>query len=121
MEKNLEWVARALAQTASEQKKLYPDYVLVPDELAMDWEYAFDRADFSSMNEKQWQSIKILHDYLLSKSGPLNARVWENESLHTAVEWQHIRRLARAVLQAMNWSPTNPGKNGDTIYVVRPD
>lgn len=115
MEK-LEWVTRAFMQSSDTQMSLFPDFVNVADQLAVEWEIALDDISYELLSIEQSSAIKEFDDYMLSISGPDNVRYWNNEALSSSIEWEKMRVLARKVVGSMEWSETPP-PNDNAIYI----
>lgn len=70
---------QALAQPANVRETLFPRFVAVGDELALQFDDAlrgFD-AHHDSVSEEQRVALKVLDQYLLSLSGLKHAEFWE--------------------------------------------
>jgi hypothetical protein len=108
---------QALAQSSAVQVSLFPDFAVVGDELALQFEDALAayRASAATDSGSQLRSLKQLDDYLNELSGPDNERFWVDRSaLGTDARWQRIRDLATAVLVAFNWPDEPPPRDGAT-------
>lgn len=116
----IKWITQAFAQSAGVQKGLFPDFVNVADELAVEWEVALDEAnensELSALTEQQRQAIKALDDYMLSISGLENIQYWDDDALYNSDEWRNMRELAKNILNAMGWDFDVPGEI-DAIYI----
>ncbi|WP_456309375.1 hypothetical protein [Serratia proteamaculans] len=114
-------IVQSFAQPGEVQKSLFPDFVNVADELAVEWEMAFEEINDASLTDKQKQAIKALDDYMLSISGPSNIQYWNNDALCHSKEWDRMRNLAEDILYVMGWEKNIPPKI-QAIYVkVSPD
>lgn len=109
-------IVQSFAQPGDVQKSLFPDFVNVADELAVEWEMALEGLNDTSLTDKQKQVIKALDDYMLSISGPANIQYWNNEALCHSKEWDMMRNLAEDILCVMGWEKNIPPKNR-AIYV----
>lgn len=116
----IKWITQAFAQRAGVQKGLFPDFVNVADELAVEWEVALDEAnensELSELTEQQRQAIKALDDYMLSISGLDNIQYWDDDALYNSDEWRNMRELAKSILNVMGWDFDVPGEI-DSIYI----
>jgi hypothetical protein len=116
-----EWIVRAIAQPAEIQQTLFPPYVVVADELAMEFEEHLRKlqtAGLSSVfNEDEERLVMDLDAKLAAISGPKNLRFWTDEALSSAPEWDEIRRAASAVLDKMGWSKAPPPADRGDVYV----
>jgi hypothetical protein len=119
----LQWSIQAIAQDAHVQRSLFPHFVCVADELALDFAEhhgAFeDSASAASLTPAQRESIRALDRALDAMSGPEHADLWTDEALDRAPEWTALRTLARTVLARMHW-PTTAPPTDRAIYVGPP-
>jgi hypothetical protein len=106
----IEWITRAFAQSSNVQKSLFPDFVNVADELAVEWELALEETNNDMLSDKQKSSIKELDDYLLSISGSENIQYWNDYALCYSNEWNKIRELAKIIFDTMGWNDEGPPK-----------
>lgn len=115
----IKWITQAIAQPSHIQKSLFPDFVNVADQLAVEWEVAFNESEQmkAELTEQQISMIKRLDDYMDSISGADNIRYWSNDTLSQSSEWDNMRRMAEAVLTVMGWDNAVPPKDGD-VYVI---
>lgn len=118
--KDLEWIIRALAQTADVQIALFPAFVCVADELALDFDEHYQRfvgeGCSASVGSEAKQAMEALDRHLSSFSGPEHAELWTDEALRHAPEWRQTRQLAREIIARMGWPP-DPPPTGRAIYV----
>ncbi|MCG7368708.1 hypothetical protein MHZ90_21700 [Pantoea sp. ACRSH] len=112
----IEWITRAFAQSSTVQESLFPDFVNVADELAVEWELALEDINEDLLSNEQRLSIKALDDYMLSISGPDNIQFWNNDALYNSSEWNYMRVLAGNILTAMGWDDKPPSKSS-AIYI----
>ncbi len=63
MEK-LEWITRTFMQSSDTQMSLFPDFVNVADQLAVEWEIALDDINYELLSIEQNSVIKEVQ-YLL--------------------------------------------------------
>ena len=113
----IKWVTQVFAQNSEVQKSLFPEFVNVADELAVEWEIALDELkENSEFTEEQRLAIKMLDDYMLSISGPANIQYWNNDALCHSTEWRNMRKLAKNILNIMGWDFITPQKS-DAIYI----
>ena len=115
----LMWSVQALAQGAARQRLLYPEFVSVPDELALEFEEhysAFLGCKDGLADQAQIRALERLDRMLESMSGPSNLEYWENTALDSNPAWNEVRILAKQVLKAMGWDDTPPPSSRD-IFV----
>jgi len=100
----LDWSLRALAQNANTQRELYPQFVLVPNELALDFDDALkaEPQQFCGLNP-DLVALDILFD---SKSG--RAEYWTDDALEQSEFWAEIRLLAKQALENRELSVAAP-------------
>lgn len=124
LETRFMWAVQALAQAAEVQLGLYPGFVVVADELALEHEEMqeqfLDSVDRESLSDAQQYAIEVLDRRLVAMSGPQNAEFWTEEALRAATEWVSVRALAQAVLDAMGWPSEAPPIDRGAIYVGPP-
>jgi len=110
---------QALAQPAAVQIALFPDFAVVGDELAVQFDVALRdyRAFSPTAEEAQLRSLAVLDDYLAELSGPEDERFWwDRAALGSDMRWQRIRDLARDVLAMFDW-PHEPPPLDSATYV----
>ena len=116
--KKIKWILQALAQPAHIQISLFPNFVNVADELALEWGECFDlvnrKWDFFSSD--QLMLIRSLDAQIVKMSGVFNISLWNNEALSSACEWQVVRQLAKELLDIFEWNFEEPSMI-DAIYV----
>ena len=115
------WSVQALAQPASVQISLYPDFAEVADELALEHEETqalyFRSPEAKNLETEHLRSIAILDKYLEEISGEDNLELWTIGALESASEWTHVRELASHVIKLMKWELKPPPIGRDHIYV----
>lgn len=117
----LKWITQVIALPCETQKSLFPDFVNVADEIAIEWEMALDELNdlsvASSITSGQKALINKLDDYMLSISGSNNIQYWNNDALCKSPEWQKMREMAMDILSIMKWEKIIPSKS-DAIYIT---
>lgn len=99
-----------LAANYEQQVKAFPEYVHVPDEIALTFDDTYALADSlkqeglitSTQNDKLRQI-----DTLLEKMSQ-DENTWTCEALRTLPQWEGVRRLARETLRAFHTPRQNP-------------
>ena len=99
-----------LATDYEQQVKAFPEYVHVPDEIALTFDDTYALIDSlkqdglitATQNEKLRQI-----DTLLEKMSQ-DENAWTCEALRTLPQWEDVRRLARETLKAFHTPPQNP-------------
>lgn len=117
----LEWAVRALSQPHDIQESMFPSFVEVADELALNFEEGLNRyvdvpGGLDIFTVEQRTALLDLDDYLTRMSGPDNLHNWTMEALVDSMEWETVRNLATLVLIVMGWPLSPPPGNLD-IYV----
>jgi hypothetical protein len=112
-----EWSLQALAQPASTQIGLFPEYANAADELALSWEEALEDAELAELPVAPQKVIKELDDYMLSISGKDNSDLWTNYSITNSVQWARMRKLAGEAILELGWEKATPRKPSWAIYV----
>ena len=118
----LEWAVSALSQPYEIQEQLFPEFVEVADELALNWEEAMgpylNVADgLDIFTTVQRAALFALDDCLMRMSGRDKLDNWTLKALAESTDWETVRNLATQVLAAMKWSLSPPPVNSD-LYVV---
>jgi hypothetical protein len=108
---DLVWCLRALAQDFETQKKLYPEPVELADELASDFELAFDR--FTGENGEIDADLTGLDQLMGSKSGI--PEFWIDDAMSTTGFWTEMRNRARRILDRRGYPVAKPGPSANTF------
>ncbi|WP_438023778.1 hypothetical protein [Sorangium sp. So ce233] len=134
----LKWSLQALAAPAAEQIRLFPRFVCVADELALDFEEALrqvSKAALSDVGEQeeveglqrieelspaQREAVDTLDAQLERMSGPEHAEMWTDDALYNRGEWARVRHLAAGALRSIGWPIELPPQDR-AIYVGPPD
>lgn len=118
-----EWSVRALAQEASVQFTLFPSFVCVADELALEFDECLRRLSTADgvveFDPEQVKLVEDLDQRLAAMSGPEHEELWTDEALKTAPEWNEIRAAARLLVDKMGWVRTPPPS--DRSLYIGPD
>ena len=115
----LVWSVRALAQPACIQKKLFPLFVVVADELALEFEEHYAptvTAIGHHWSRDQKSKFRALDQKLEAMSGSKKEDLWLSEDSLSHSEWSIVRSLAKEVLLAFDW-PTDEPPPSTAIYV----
>lgn len=122
-ERSLMQAVQAIAQPEEIQRTLFPRFVAVADQLALDFEEAL-LAGFAQHNaawsDSQKRALNALDGQLAVYSGPSHPEIWsEPESLsHEA--WTGFRELAAEALAAFGWPEVSPAPS-NAVYAGPPD
>ena len=108
------WSLRALAQDASAQRALYPEFVMVADELVLEFDDALKMCDqgFQERNT----DIAALSDLIDSKGG--QPEFWSDSALEQPAFWADIRQSAREILLARNLPTAAPNERPNGVTYV---
>jgi hypothetical protein len=114
----LKWSAMALSQDAETQNGLFPDFVVVADELALNWDEALNELNDPDLriNDDQKSKIEKLDAMILAISGLENIKFWDDDALEVFQEWEDIRLAASEVLKSFGWPIAAPPPSFD-IYI----
>lgn len=109
----LRQAVQALAQPSDVQESLFPKFVAVGDELALQFDDALSgfNAHHDRVTEAQRTVLNALDEYLTSLSGPKHADFWDDL---TDARWAEVRVRAASVLDAFEWPLEIPPKDGAT-------
>jgi hypothetical protein len=105
------WALQALAQPADVQIQLYPNFVCVADELALEYNVFLvavlvnHSQQFSST---QVQTLQSLDAFLNQMSGSENKSHWTNDALRNDGKWAQVRILAEEALNELGWTKSVP-------------
>jgi hypothetical protein len=118
----LQWSLQALAQPAEVQIRLYPDFVVAADELALEYDNCLvatlgnHRKEFTPT---QVQALEKINSFLNQMSGSENAEHWTLDALYNDAKWTEVRTLAQQTLTELGWPivipPMDPGERGDYV------
>jgi hypothetical protein len=118
-EQALQRALQAIAQPPEIQMELFPTFVVVADELALDFDQALQYARYkvgSQWTEAQIKALESLDRELEANSGPDKPEIWETPDCLSHPSWSAFRELASAALSAFDWSNQIPKPSG-AIYV----
>ena len=97
---------RSLAAAGSDQRTLFPDDVVQPEQLGLD----FSRCarivrsdDESDLSEEQVDALAALEQKLVTMSrdgAEFGAELWTEAALRTSEHWADVRKLALSALAA---------------------
>lgn len=117
----IKWITQAIAQPCEVQKGLFPSFVNVADELAIEWESSLldllqKPSILSLFTQAQLDTIYSLDSYMATISGEKNIQYWDNIALCSCIEWEKMRNMAKDILWIMSWPNIVPEKDQD-IYI----
>ena len=112
----LEWSTRALYQPVDIQRSLYPDFVVVADELALDFDQWLSVAtSHARLAPEHLDRLLAINRKLEQMSGSHNAQLWTLDALANSSEWSSIRALAGDALKDLGWSSAPPPPSPDSF------
>jgi hypothetical protein len=110
-----------LSQPHEIQERLFPGFVEVADELALNWEEATrpylnvpDGLEIFTIAQRA--ALSELDNYLMRMSGKDNLHKWTLKALAESADWETVRNLATQVLTAMKW-PLSPPPGSLDLYI----
>jgi hypothetical protein len=120
--RQLKWALQALAIPAPDQRRLFPDFVVVADELALDFDHwqlvVLDNYD-GELSTEQTSSLAEIDRTLGQMSGSGADELWTELALSSSQHWADLRRLAGAALKVFGWPvespPRDPHERGVTF------
>ncbi len=113
-----QWAVQALAQPADVQLTLFPPFVVVADELALDfdnWWKTFESNFGDSCSRQQRQAVVALNQLLDEMSGPEKPELWLGPECLNQPKWTEVRQLAADVLSTFGW-PLDAPPLGRALY-----
>jgi len=116
----LQRTVRALAQPLEVQETLFPDFVVLGDELVMELGDALGACRRTGVvwSALQEQGLSELDAFIVSVSGEQYLELWtERDRMRTDPRWTRMRNLAVAVLDAFGWKNVVPSPN--TAFYIR--
>jgi hypothetical protein len=109
---------RSLAAAGSDQRTLFSDDVLQPDQLALDFgrcaRVVRDEHE-SDLTDDQADALAALEQKLMimSRDGAeFDAELWTEAALRTSEHWADVRTLALSALEAFGWRTELPSGIG---------
>jgi hypothetical protein len=111
LEERLMWAVQALAQPAELQPRLFPEFVVVADELALEfdhWQQTAKDHVGAGWSETQHTTLTDLDRLLTEMSGPGHPELWRGADCLNHPTWAEVRVRARTVLAAFGWSSDAP-------------
>ena len=105
------WSLQALAIAADDQFSLFPDFVLTPDELMLDFGHWFSvakRFDFTPRQRDAIQAIDELIDRMSNGGDLFSEALYADSGLREDNLWVELRQLAKDALHEFGWPPDVP-------------
>ena len=123
--KQLRWSLQSLAAAGSDQRTLFPDHAVAPDDLAFDFDHwaSVIRSHYETeLFRAEVDALAAIDQKLatMSRDGAeFDAELWTDAALTGSEHWADVRRLASVALEAFGWSVENapeiPGDRGTAI------
>jgi len=111
IEQSFKWAVQALAQPADVQPTLFPEFVVVADELAIDfghWWEVYESRFGHLLSAEQHEKADMLNSMLVEMSGPGKPELWTDEGCLNHPKWSDVRQLATDVLSSFEWPLIRP-------------
>lgn len=97
-----------IAASYDVQIRSFPDFVHVPDEIALllaDNVFFLDELDISDPKNMELSTqVKLLDNYLAN----LDKKKFTLDALRTSAEWEQARKMAKSVLVVLNLKQKDP-------------
>jgi hypothetical protein len=112
--RELKWSLQALAIAASDQLKLFPESVVKADDLARDFDYRASvvRGQYDDeLSATQIDALTAIEQRFatMSRDGAeFDPDLWTEAALSSSTQWEDIRHLATAALEAFGWPAESP-------------
>jgi hypothetical protein len=114
------WAVQALAQNAATRIGLYPSFVAVGHELAVDHDDAyrsFMQVSAGLLSESQREAVTALDNQLQYMTDLGDEELWDWQGVEERIEWAKVRMLANTALEVLGWDSTPPPKERGSIYI----
>jgi hypothetical protein len=112
-----------VASDAEEQISVFPDFVDIPDEIALEYDrmltWLDDYHSEEMITEEQKRRLKQIDDLFTGMSHDKSKSYWDLEALRNLPEWEQARMQARDLLKSLGiqkeypnlyWLTYIPGK-----------
>ena len=112
--RQLKWALQSLAIPAADQRRLFPDWVLKADELALDfnhWASVVEGNYDDALSKEQANALAEVDRKLsaMSRAGAdFEPELWTEPALTSSLHWADVRRLATITLEAFGWPVESP-------------
>lgn len=98
---NLIEALRLLAASPLEQRNALPDWVAIPDEVAMTFGDAYDTIDLAGLPPSSLIVLEGIDRRLSAIQAEEGYDGWDAHALESSESWQELRELAKATLEAL--------------------
>jgi hypothetical protein len=113
----LQHTVQRLSINAVQQVAQYPDFVVVADELALDFDHWLEVCESNGYVDKELlPHLRRIDKQLDIMSGEENANLWTVPALQSHAAWKLVRGFAHAAIDAAGWphgAPPTPMEEGD--------
>lgn len=118
----LKWALQALAQPSATQIALFPEYVIVADELTFDFDNWYRatkwRERFTAAQSATLEAVDALLDQMSLARDP---ELWTEKALTERPEWREARDLAQQALQSLDWEFGAPPRDRSAYVRAKSD
>jgi hypothetical protein len=101
-----------VASDPEEQISLFPDFVDIPDEIALEYNHRLTwlNQNYSEklINEEEINKLKQIDDLFTRMSLDKSINYWDLKALRNASEWELARNMAKEVLNSLGIKKTQP-------------
>lgn len=107
---------QALAIPATEQVRLFPDFVVKTDELVLDfdhWRQCAVENYGSEMTQAQASRLAAVDSHINTANASGDRSVWGETALRTHPFWERLRGIAAHALKAFGWPQDIPPSYAD--------
>jgi hypothetical protein len=119
---SLKWSLQALASSPESQVALFPSYVVVADELALNFDSALRdvQSNRIALTAEQSEALRRLDAEIEAHSGEKWPQVWLEPNCLAHPVWSIFRSLASQALTSFGWEMEIP-HHANGIYIGPPD
>lgn len=114
----LKWALMALSLEADEQIASFPEFVVVTDEMLLEfdnWYKVVIQSDADTFSNSQIEALKEIYLFTDNLSKTTNY-ISEKEELLYSKFWSELRTLSNKALAILNWKKEIPPKDR-TIFI----
>lgn len=115
----LKWSIQALSLEADDQLASFPDFVVVTDELLLEYDNWYHAAIGNYPDFFSREQLNILNEInsFIDKLPPEDLNVSIEDELRTYPFWEELRILTRKALQKFNWTSELPPYDRSTYLL----
>jgi hypothetical protein len=106
----LKYSLQALAQPVDIQLELFPNFVSIADEMALDLNHWSSVVIQNGLITSKQKALLEQLDALLEQmsSVAMKDNLWSTNALQEREEWATVRNLVTKILQEFSWTPEKP-------------